>query len=154
MLIGGAVVLLLAVLSPTLAFALPPRPTPQPTVAPAPLPGVAGTPIELRVEFPHAWPWTSVGWQDLWTVVQWQDARGAWHGVEGWQGTLDDVVSGEGGAIVGRKGWWVAQADLGKGPFRWIVSRGKGGQTLATSPPFYLPGTNGVGVTVQVSLVP
>jgi hypothetical protein len=31
---------------------------------------------------------------------------------------------------------------------------GKGGQVLATSAPFNLPGADGVGVAVQVSLVP
>lgn len=152
--IGSAGVLLLVALAPGPALALPPRPTAQPTATPTPQPTPVMAPLELRVEFPPDWPWASVHWQDLWTVVQWQDAQGAWHDVEGWQGTLDDVVSGEAGAIMGCKGWWVAQADLGKGPFRWVVAQGKDRPALATSALFNLPGADGVGVTVQVTLVP
>jgi len=101
------------------------------------------------VQFSQAWPWATVPWQDLWTLVQWQDDKGAWYDVEGWQGTLDEVQDG-----AGRKTWWVAKSDKGKGPFRWRVYRGQGGWLLATSEPFYLPGLNGGTVTVEVSLEP
>jgi hypothetical protein len=80
-------------------------------------------------------------------AVQWQDTGGRWHDVEGWQGTLDDVALG-----VGNKLWWVAQSDLGTGPFRWIVRRGFGGDLLAESEPFYLPGTAGETLQVELSL--
>ncbi len=130
--------------------ALPPRPaTPTPPyVTP---PALVGALIELQAHFPAAWPWAEVHWQTLWTIVQWQDGRGEWHDVEGWQGTLNEVaVSDEG--VVGRQVWWVAEADLGKGPFRWVVYAGRGGRPLGTSEPFDLPGSGGTVTTVAVWL--
>ncbi len=123
-------------------------PTPPPAARPAP----AGAQIELRVQFPPTWPWTKSHWQELWTVVQWQDTWGDWHDVEGWQGALDDVEIGEGGEVVGQKVWWVAESDLGKGPFRWRVYQGW--RLLAQSGTFDLPDSNGATVMVEVSLVP
>ena len=70
---------------------------------------------------------------DLWTVVQWQHPDGSWRDVAGWQGNLELA----GGIGVGR--WWVAEDDLGKGPFRWLVYQSKGSRLLAQSGPFYLP---------------
>ena len=158
----GVCALLAAALLPSLtqpALAqLPPRPTAQPTVQPTtqpePLsePVPSGGSIELRVQFPSTWPWDVSHWQDLWTVVQWQDEWGYWHDVEGWQGTLDDVADGEGGAVVGEKVWWVAESDLGKGPFRWRVYQGW--RLLAQSGTFDLPDSNGATVMVGVSLAP
>jgi len=108
------------------------------------------------VQFSQAWPWGTAPWQDLWTVVQYQKGpEGGWVDVEGgWRGGLDDVVVGEDGEIVGKKVWWVAEADLGRGPFRWRVYRSKGGWLLITSEQFYLPSLNGGTVTVEVSLEP
>jgi hypothetical protein len=124
--------LLLVAWQPLLVLALPSRPSPEPAVTSAPkLPD--GT-IELTVESATA---------GLWTVVQWQDALGGWHDVEGWQGALDE---GD------KKMWWVAKADLGKGPFRWAVTHS--GERLATSELFYLPDSVGQTVKVSVSLVP
>lgn len=122
--------LLLAAWLPPSALALPPRPTPEPTV-PSPKPPNGA--IELTVEA------APVG---LWTIVQWQDALGGWHDVEGWQGTLDDGV---------HKTWWVDKADYGKGPFRWVVIYG---EATFTSDSFYLPAYGGEVVRVQVSLEP
>lgn len=121
-------------LSPTQA-ALAQRPPrwPTPTPKPSKLPNGA---IELTVESAPA---------GLWTVVQWQDALGGWHDVEGWQGTLDDGDS---------KRWWVATGDYGKGPFRWVLYQGLGGDLLGTSESFYLPTAHGQIVTVEVSFAP
>jgi hypothetical protein len=88
----------------------------------------------------------------LWTVVQWQDDKGKWTDVEGWQGTLDDVAIGEDGGVEGYKKWWVARSDAGKGPFRWVVYRSQGGAALATSEPFALPKSAGETGIIEVSL--
>ena len=88
-------------------------------------------------------------WQDLWTVVQWRDDRGYWHNVEGWQGTLDEVQDG-----VGEKVWWVAEADLGKGPFRWLVYQERDGRLLVASDSFYLPSDVGRVALVEVAVLP
>jgi hypothetical protein len=79
-----------------------------------------------------------------WAVVQWQDSAGDWHDVEGWQGPLDG----------GPEKWWVSQGDFGKGPFQWTVYQEQKGELLATSAPFYLPGTASQLVRVKVSIVP
>lgn len=101
------------------ASSAPPT-SPPPAAAPAAATS-EGAWIELYV--PDADP-------ELWTVVQWQDARGGWHDVEGWQGTLDDR----------KKRWWVAPGHFGNGPFRWVLLRERGGPPLATSQTFNLPG--------------
>jgi hypothetical protein len=116
--------------------------------------------IELRVQFPQTWPWGEVHWQKLWTVVQWQDEAdwanpgGVWRDVEGWQGELEEIAIGEVGEVVGKRLWWVAKANLGKGPFRWQVYQGKGDALLVTSEPFYLPDIKGQTRVVEVSLAP
>jgi hypothetical protein len=132
---------------------LPPRP-PTATPIPPQKPGNgarasehAGGWIELHFQHPAQSP--SLDWPELWAAVQWQDAGGRWHDVEGWRGTLDDGASG-----VGRKVWWVAERDLGTGPFRWIVLHGNGGDLLAGSESFYLPGTAGETIPVQLLLAP
>ena len=124
---------------------LPPRPTPQPTSA-VPKPAPTGGLIELHVQFPEA---ISYQWQELWTVVQWQDEWGYWRDVAGWQGTLDSVAEG-----AGAKTWWVAEEDLGGGPFRWRVYRSAGGWLLVQSDEFYLPTRKGQAVAVAVTLEP
>lgn len=145
-----ALVLAALLPAPVALADLPPRPTSQPPVKPGPS---AGAWLELRVQFPSTWPWDSVQWQELWTVVQWQDpVTGYWHDVEGWQGGLDGVTVGEGGAVVGKKGWWVAVRDLGTGAFRWRVTQGQEGELLSVSEPFDLPGSTGATATIKVLL--
>jgi len=145
--------------APAQQFATPTPPPPTWTPGPAPiktpaspinLPEPDGGQIELRVQFAPAW-WQrrTVDWQELWTVVQWQDRSRNWHDVEGWRGTLDEVVSAE-----GRKIWWVYHQDLGKGPFRWLVHDRAGGKLLVASQSFNLPGISGQTVKVQVELEP
>jgi hypothetical protein len=134
---------------------LPPVPTATFTPIPRPTaPPITGSFIELHAQFPQAWPWREAHWQELWTIVQWQDGQGAWHNVEGWQGTLDSVVVKEDGGVIGYKTWWVAEDDLGKGPFRWVIYNGRGGAALATSKSFYLPGALGEIVNIHVTLNP
>ena len=121
---------------------LPPRPTPHEDGWNE---GLGGATIELRVRFDGAQQ--AAHWQELWTVVEWQDAFGAWHEVEGWRGTLDEMVNGE-----GRKVWWVSPGDLSKGPFRWTVYQSRFGGLLAHSDPFNLPGAADQTIRVNVAL--
>ena len=112
---------------------LPPRDNPTPTPASG---GdinrdggdVSGAYIILRVLpiTPTLRPVTTT----LWTVVQWEDAQGGWHDVEGWRGTLEANAE---------KWWWVASRDYGSGPFRWVVYHRADGVMLAASESFYLP---------------
>lgn len=125
----------------------PPRPTPRPRPARAPAP--IGATIELRLQFSPLWPRANIPWQDLWTVVQWQDGWGNWHDVEGWQGTPDGIVGGE-----ARKTWWLSCELVGQGPFRWVTYHARDGEPLATSEPFYLPDAAGQTVRIEVSLEP
>ena len=129
------VALMLVLLLPSLALAtpavLPPRPTPRP-VAPAPRKPPTGAYVVLHLL--SAPP-------KVWSVVQWQDALGDWHDVEGWQGTLDDGQC---------KTWWVAKKDLGTGPFRWAVHLEKSGPLVASSESFFLP--DGVGKTTKIEM--
>jgi len=127
--------------APVVPPALPPRPTPLPTLSPEQDRVLLyDSRIQLIVSPARA---------GLWTVVQWQDTFGNWHDVEGWRGTLDDVVGSQGEQV-----WWVAQADRGAGPFRWLVYDRLAGSLLAKSEPFDLPQTSGQTVRVQVSLAP
>ncbi len=170
-LVVGTVCVLLAVVSLLASVrALPPRPTPEPTAEPTATPTVPPAPsskseaegglIELHVQFPQTWPWGEVHWQTVWTVVQWQDDAdwanpgGVWRDVAGWQGELEDIAISEVGEVVGKRAWWVTEADLGKGLFRWQVYRGNGDVLLVTSEPFYLPDANGQTRVVEVSLAP
>ena len=124
---------------------LPPRPTPQPMPS-APKPNPTGGTLEPHVQFPETLPYQ---WQELWTEVQWLDEWGRWRDVAGWQGTLDEVQDG-----VGKKTWWVAKDDLGRGPFRWRVYRSQGGWLLATSQTFDLPSQKRATTSVEVTLAP
>jgi len=112
---------------------LPPRPEIPPTTAP-PVPS-KGAYIELAIQG------ATVEMRSLWTAVQWQDGLGEWHTVEGWQGTPEED---------GTKRWWVAPKDFGTGPFRWLVYQG--GELLALSVSFHLPGSAGETVRVGVTL--
>lgn len=125
---------------------LPPRPTipPPPSAAKA-----TGALIVLEATFDESWADSGLAWQDLWTVVQWQDPAGTWHNVEGWQGTLDKVADG-----VGWKAWWVPEELAGKGPFRWVVYRRQGGSALVTSETFALPSPSPVGLVIEVDVRP
>ena len=139
----GLPVVLLLLSAQDAHAALPPRPTPVPTSTQAspsaPQPPVGAT-IALRVSPARA---------ALWTMIQWQDAFGGWHDVEGWQGTLDEIKDGE-----GKKTWWVAPANFGQGPFRWVVYQEQDGQPLIFSEPFDLPDVAKGSVTVDVALGP
>ena len=137
--------------------ALPPRPlaptpTPLPTLPTTVQSIPAGAQIELRTRFPTVWPWDEIHWQELWTVVQWQDNAGQWHDVIGWRGTPDSISVDAQGNLVGHKTWWVAEEDLGRGTFRWLVYREKGGVLLATGDKFTLPAQNGLVTQVNISL--
>ena len=128
----GALLMVASLPTLTVYAGLPPRPTLEPPVVPS----SAGGFIELHVTGRSV----PVG---LWTVVQWQDRSGNWHTVEGWQGTTyeDNHVL-----------WWVSHADLGKGPFRWVVYQSPGGVWLGNSQSFNLPGNDGATVKVEVVL--
>jgi hypothetical protein len=131
---------------------LPPRPdtpTPMPTSDPASLAKTAleGTVIVLEVTFGDDWPARGLAWQDLWTVVEWQDTDSTWHEVAGWQGSLDKVADG-----LGWKAWWLSSDLLGQGPFRWVVYERYGGAVIAVSAPFDLPGHVGESGAVELSL--
>jgi hypothetical protein len=132
-------VLMLSGTSTASAGSLPPRPTPAPTAVPGgtTIGGTNGAYIELHV------PAAQSNWR---TMVQWQDGQKNWHDVITWQGTFDDIKSG-----LGVKTWWVAPADLGKGPFRWVVSDAGGGQVVAVSEAFNLPATQHVKVVVSAT---
>ena len=140
--------LLIGLAQPALAD-LPPRTTPTSVSSEPPAPSAPGSWIELRVQFPATWPWNTLPWNLVWTVVQWQDAAGNWYTVEGWQGALDEMVKTE-----GVKTWWVGRADWGKGPFRWLVYERWGGRLLAQSTPFKLPSAQDQKIKVEVSLEP
>ncbi|MGD1993228.1 MAG: hypothetical protein PVI59_08555 [Anaerolineae bacterium] len=129
---------------------LPPRPsTPTPAVqTPAPAKAApVGASIVLLITFDDDWPTRGLAWQDLWTVVEWQDENGAWHVVEGWQGGVDKVAG-----HTGRATWWLANDLLGRGPFRWVVYQHQGGPVMVISESFHLPAFRGGIVTVDVSL--
>jgi hypothetical protein len=105
---------------------VPTRPTPK--LTPTPMPSresPAGAYIEMCV-YP---PGTSI-----WTEVQWQGDQEEWYDVAGWQGTpnVSDCVR-----------WYVAPMHFGAGPFRWVIKQSKGGEVLAVSEPFDLPGQSG-----------
>jgi hypothetical protein len=135
---------------PRTAKALPPRPAvPQPSGG---VESSAQAQIQLQVQFPDSWPWQTAHWQGLWTVVQWQDPSGAWHDVEGWQGTLDEVKSHENGAVTGYKTWYVGKDHMGEEAFRWLIYRGKGSLLLATSESFDLPSVNKATLVVEMPL--
>jgi len=130
-----------------------PRPSPFPTETPTPsptptsLPTTTPVPTQPPLEPPGAYIRLHVTAppRDLWTIVQWQDALGGWHDVEGWQGTLDAAEL---------KTWWVAEKDFGTGPFRWALYGGRGSPFLATSEAFDLPDAPKRVVMVEVTIQP
>lgn len=78
----------------------------------------------------------------LWAVVQWRDAGGMWHDVEGWQGGVD----------AGTQQWGVFPREFGRGPFRWVLYDGPKGRLLKTSTSFILPTKDEEVVKVSISL--
>ncbi|MBN1813130.1 MAG: hypothetical protein JXA14_14940 [Anaerolineae bacterium] len=154
-LIVACAVLLAISISPLVDIAradLPPRPNPPAPTGSNGGKSPAGAPIALRATFSPGWPWDRVHWQELWTVVEWQSAEGAWYAVAGWQGTLDRIMVEENGDIVGEKEWWVYEPNLGQGPFRWLVYAERDGRPIAASDPFHLPGFVNQRSAVEVSL--
>jgi hypothetical protein len=169
-----------AILTPTGTQAAPniaglptrttPHPTPLPTaIPPTSIPAPISTPIisgehtgdapgsqiKLRVAL------DSPDWQRWWTVVQWQDERGDWHDVTGWQGILDGVLKID-QLDYGTKLWWVEKKDTDSGPFRWLVYPLKGqgavgsksdnrGTCPMSSAPFNLPAI-GQFATMHIAL--
>jgi hypothetical protein len=134
---------------------LPPRPprptsTPEPTSQSVPQTVPLGALIVLYVQFPEKG--LEFHWQELWTVVQWQDEFGYWHDVEGWQGTLDEIVDSEDRDVKGRKMWWLASDLFGERPFRWMVYRFQGGELVAKGESFHLPDHAGEIVRIKISL--
>ncbi|MBN2004933.1 MAG: hypothetical protein JXA21_16360 [Anaerolineae bacterium] len=146
----------------------PPTWTPGPAPAKTPLPtatatrpasspqaavpqAAEGAQIALQLNFPEDWLWEQIGWQNVHTVVQWQDEYGKWHVVEGWRGALDSIEN-VAGQWTGQKTWWASAASLGTGPFRWLVYRADTGALLAISEPFGLPATMLQTTIVEVNL--
>lgn len=129
--------------APTWTPGPPPLKTPLPSPA-----GLDGAVIELNVLFPASWPWREIGWQDLWTIVQWQDAFGNWHDVTGWQGGLDSI-SQQDGEYVGSKMWWAGREQAVPGVFRWLVLQDKDGARLGASESFTANTTNRVRVELS-----
>jgi len=125
---------------------LPPRPTP-----PKPYTRLPGEHIVLEAEFGDGWAASGREWQAMLTVVQWQDAWGAWHDVKGWRGGLDDVGTTD-GKIIGTKSWWVPDDLFGDGPFRWVVLTEVDGDAVVLSDEFSLPERAGQPVVLNVAL--
>ena len=131
-----------------------PTPTPEPVIEPtasaSSLP--EGGTIEMKASFSGEWPWDQMMWQDVWLEVEWTDGE-TWFLVDGWKGNLDSIDQ-EDGTWVGSKAWWVAEHDLGKGPFRWLLYDQEGGELLITSDEFSLPAERGLSTVVTVELNP
>ena len=81
----------------------------------------------------------------MWAMVQWQDALGDWHDVDGWRGLAE---------ANGRQIWWVAKVDRGTGPFRWQVYEAADQRLMGISAPFYLPAQAGGNLVIEVVLTP
>lgn len=150
-LLGAAVLLALFIVNRTTAedYTLPPR-NESSQVNQAVLP--VGSRLQLKAHFSDSWPWESMQWQDVWTVVQWQNEKGEWIDVTGWEGNFDSIAQEEG--WVATKEWWAAEDVLGTGPYRWQAFSYPGGDLLAASEPFYLAGTSGGLVIVEIELAP
>ena len=118
---------------------LPPRPTPIP-------PTVEKTSVPPQGGFISLTAVSDAPTTSLWTTVQWQDAQKNWHDVEGWRGSFDQENNVT---------WWVAPADLGKGPFRWLAHETEDSPTvIAISDTFTLPTmvqqTTAVSITLTI----
>ena len=113
-----------------------PAPAPPPNAPTAELlyPRLTGAFIELQAQPLRP---------GLWTRIQWQDALGGWHDIDGWQGSFNPDQ---------RVLWYVGEEHLGDGPFRWLVYESQGGDLLAVSQSFDLPSRGGEVLRVEVSL--
>lgn len=172
-LIGGvAFLMLVAMMLPLFATAqegeLPPRgggpPTPTPTVEPTPTAqptptavpvaewGAAldGSRLQLHARYGANWPWHLTAWQELWTEVQWSDGAN-WFAVEGWRGQMDNIAQVN-EQWVSQREWWVGSKDFNTGPFRWVVYNRQGGDVLAASNSFMLPGRSGETMVINLTL--
>ena len=147
---GAMAGLWLLLLASTAATAL----ASSPALPPRPMPGEGGYGgnggngrIVLHIALPAADAGHVAAWQQLWTVVQWQDGLGRWNNVEAWQG----APQGNPGDA-DHRAYVIDDKDLGKGPFRWVVLQSRGGATAGTSQPFNLPKTAGDSVRVDVAV--
>ena len=120
-------------------------PTTIPTDTPPPVSQPQGALIWLHLEFASAPEFSQ--WQNVWTIVQWQDAADNWHDVTGWRGPLDEIYTGH-----GRKVWWLSENLLGTGPFRWVVYPDPERNKLVESINFSLPQKSGEITKVTVML--
>jgi hypothetical protein len=147
-LIAIAGLLLLAVLSSVTVqaapVALPPRPTEPPSVRSHQERAVAQ--IELNFELAPAW---QQKWQELASVVQWQDSQDNWHDVDGWRGSFDGVV-----ANAATKTWAVSPSYFGAGPFRWKVYEVSNARETGYSQAFSLPHDSYQVEQVTLSIAP
>ncbi|MEM8857550.1 MAG: hypothetical protein AAGD96_04475 [Chloroflexota bacterium] len=72
---------------------------------------------------------------DDWVTVEWLAGDGQWYEVDGWRGNIHN------GELI----WWVSDANLGQGMFRWVVYADQSQAAInATSEPFRLPETKGI----------
>jgi hypothetical protein len=126
---------------PAPVAALPPRPTPAitptATLTPSPKPP---RPQPAPLLLSHIRLTVTPAQGGLWTVVEWQGGDGAWHVVDGWQGTVQ----------AGSKRWAVFERNFGEGPYRWVVYAAPGGVLLGVSAPFALPRSAGEELPVLV----
>jgi hypothetical protein len=86
----------------------------------------------------------SGGKPGLWTEVQWLAGDGNWYNVDGWRGNVlpDNSVV-----------WYVGVENIGATAwFRWSIFDREGGQLLATSDAFKLPGATMQTITVPLAL--
>ncbi|NKQ35838.1 MAG: hypothetical protein HF973_09515 [Chloroflexi bacterium] len=150
--LGAATILALFIVNRTTAedYTLPPR-NENTQINQAAVP--VGSRLQLKTRFGESWPWDTMQWQDVWTVVQWQDDKGEWFDVTGWQGNLDSISQEEAGWVAVKE-WWAADEVLGTGPYRWQAYSHPGGNLLAVSDLFYLADTSGGLVTVDIELTP
>jgi len=136
---------------------VPPRPTieppdtqpddgapPEPVAPPPP----AGVNIILDVRLGET---RAANWFLYWTVVQWQDAEGNWHTIDGWQGNFDQASPAGNEAKV-LKTWWASDDLLGRGPFRWLVYDSREGRVIGQSEPFKMPTSAGQNAVVTISV--
>lgn len=131
---------------------LPPRPTPGLPLRPPASPGAPSlTPQSLQ---PSTSQQTEAGAHivlvlnthspggEYWTEVEWEGLPGHWYRVDGWRTfTSQRSVT-----------WFVGEADLRKGPFRWQVYDRPGGTAVASSERFFLPAWRGSMIVIPVAL--
>ncbi len=74
--------------------------------------------------------------------VQWGDAIGGWHRVDGWSGSLDQITP----QGVPFKRYTVFPSNYGQGPFRWVIYNLDGQTVWAIGPKFTLPTVDGTSL--------